>query len=57
MHTADVCGLAGSVDVLIWACFATPLDRPAPQIAPKANHVFVAKEELSLDVIAQYNVR
>lgn len=26
------------------------------KIAPAANHIFVAKEELSLDVIAQYNV-
>lgn len=29
----------------------------AIKISPKANHVFIAKEELSLDVIAQYNVR
>ena len=29
----------------------------AKQIAPTANEVLVPKEELSLDVIAQYNVK
>jgi len=43
--------------LLFSATFNDIVKRFAMQIAPSANHVFVAKEELSLDVIAQYNVR
>lgn len=42
--------------LLFSATFNDTVKRFALQIAPRANHVFVAKEELSLDVIAQYNV-
>mmetsp|Transcript_26815 Transcript_26815/g.58465 ORF Transcript_26815/g.58465 Transcript_26815/m.58465 type:complete len:483 (+) Transcript_26815:39-1487(+) len=43
--------------LLFSATFNDNVKKFAMQIAPKANHLFVAKEELSLDVIAQYNVR
>ncbi|GFH18809.1 uncharacterized protein HaLaN_15670 [Haematococcus lacustris] len=43
--------------LLFSATFNDNVKQFAMQIAPKANHVFVAKEELSLDVIAQYIVR
>ncbi|KAF5835369.1 P-loop containing nucleoside triphosphate hydrolase protein [Dunaliella salina] len=43
--------------LLFSATFNDVVRRFAMQIAPSANHVFVAKEELSLDVIAQYNVK
>uniref|UniRef100_A0A7S0WXR9 RNA helicase n=1 Tax=Chlamydomonas leiostraca TaxID=1034604 RepID=A0A7S0WXR9_9CHLO len=43
--------------LLFSATFNEPVKKFAMQIAPKANHMFVAKEELSLDVIAQHNVR
>ena len=43
--------------LLFSATFNDIVKKFAMQIAPKANHLFVAKEELSLDVIAQYNVR
>ena len=43
--------------LLFSATFNDTVKRFAMQIAPTANHLFVAKEELSLDVIAQYNVR
>jgi len=43
--------------LLFSATFNDIVRRFAMQIAPSANHMFVAKEELSLDVIAQYNVK
>lgn len=43
--------------LLFSATFNDVVKRFAHQIAPNANTMFVAKEELSLDVIAQYNVR
>ena len=43
--------------LLFSATFNDIVKRFAMQIAPTANHLFVAKEQLSLDVIAQYNVR
>lgn len=43
--------------LLFSATFNDVVKRFANQIAPTANTVFVKKEELSLDVIAQYNVR
>lgn len=43
--------------LLFSATFNDVVRRFAMQIAPSANHVFVAKEELSLDVIAQFNVK
>ncbi|GAX80515.1 hypothetical protein CEUSTIGMA_g7953.t1 [Chlamydomonas eustigma] len=43
--------------LLFSATFNDSVKRFAMQIAPTANQLFVAKEELSLDVIAQYNVR
>ncbi len=47
-----------SVQLLLFsATFNDSIKKFAMQIAPRANHLFVAKEELSLDVIAQYNVK
>ncbi|GFR49000.1 hypothetical protein Agub_g11021 [Astrephomene gubernaculifera] len=43
--------------LLFSATFNDIVKRFAVSIAPQANQVFVAKEQLSLDVIAQYNVR
>ncbi|EFJ52048.1 hypothetical protein VOLCADRAFT_103235 [Volvox carteri f. nagariensis] len=43
--------------LLFSATFNDVVKRFALSIAPQANQVFVAKEQLSLDVIAQYNVR
>ena len=43
--------------LLFSATFNDTVRRFAMQMAPSANHVFVAKEELSLDVIKQYNAR
>lgn len=43
--------------LLFSATFNDSIKRFAMQIAPEANHLFVAKEELSLDVIAQYTVK
>ncbi|KAG2490675.1 hypothetical protein HYH03_010844 [Edaphochlamys debaryana] len=43
--------------LLFSATFNDVVKRFAINIAPKANQVFVAKEQLSLDVIAQHNVR
>ena len=43
--------------LLFSATFNDTVKKFAMSIAPKANHVFVAKEELSLDVIAQFNVK
>lgn len=42
--------------LLFSATFNEMVKRFAMQIAPRANHVFVQKEQLSLDVIQQYNV-
>eukprot|EP00955_Chlamydomonas_euryale_P016346 174723-Chlamydomonas_euryale.AAC.1 len=39
--------------LLFSATFNDAVKKFAMQIAPKANHLFVAKEQLSLDVIAQ----
>ncbi|GIL65509.1 hypothetical protein Vafri_19272 [Volvox africanus] len=43
--------------LLFSATFNDEMKRFAMSIARQANQVFVAKEKLSLDVIAQYNVR
>mmetsp|Transcript_9 Transcript_9/g.14 ORF Transcript_9/g.14 Transcript_9/m.14 type:complete len:487 (+) Transcript_9:158-1618(+) len=43
--------------LLFSATFNETVKRFAMQISPGANHVFVAKEELSLDVIKQFIVR
>jgi ATP-dependent RNA helicase DDX19/DBP5 len=43
--------------LLFSATFNDDVRRYAEQIAPRANSVFVAKEELSLDVISQFIVK
>eukprot|EP00877_Chromochloris_zofingiensis_P006155 jgi/Chrzof1/1793/Cz10g21100.t1 len=43
--------------LLFSATFNDKVKSFAQKIAPQANQVFVPKEELSLDVISQYNVR
>ncbi len=42
--------------LLFSATFNDHIKAFAMKIAPTANHVFVPREELSLDVIKQYNV-
>ncbi len=47
-----------SVQLLLFsATFNDRIKAFAVKIAPNANMVFVPKEDLSLDVISQYNVR
>ncbi len=43
--------------LLFSATFSDQIKNFTMQISPSANHMFVAKEKLSLDVIAQYIVR
>lgn len=57
MPCAAYCACTQVQLLLFSATFNEHIKRFAMQIAPRANHLFVAKEELSLDVIAQYNVR
>lgn len=59
---ADMClgflVLPAQVQLLLFsATFNDNVKNFAMQISPQANHVFVAKEQLSLDVIAQFVVK